>query len=551
MSEDKTKNGGKGKPDNSAPSDDAANRSKASPASTTGAPGGSDAPSKSRTDTAGQPAAAQAGTTTDGSSDSQSAKPAQAGHKPQSKDRKTKESNDASSRQPSASPGVTGKSTTATSPSSTAAAGSNKPRGSASQAATSSSATPPPRTGSANGGSNNRPGPARNGGGQGSARNGSLGLVIAIVALIIALLAAAGAGWLWYRSQTKVADLSSRVNTVEQSMQSNVQKVVMPRLSDMKDNIQSLSSNVNGLSDRLDERQKQVKKLQAQIRQVQAQNTKLADRLDGTHRQYTEQRIEALLKAANERLRLYHDPATAQQALELADQAVQQSGDPRLFPVRRDIADEVAALKALPSPDIEGLSLKLSNLIEQVPKLPLATDVPSEYHNGQSAGDDSTQTDSNALSSIDVSRGWHHFVDSLSGALSSMVTVRRANGTQNAPALMAPDQAYFLTQNLQLQLRSAQLELLNHDTQAYQDSLSSARDWIKQYFDVDESSVKAVLDTFNELSNVKLDWQTPDISASLSTLHHVMAGQHNTADTGGSAKDDAANGDGDNGGSEQ
>lgn len=558
MSEDKTNNGGKGKPDNSTSSDSPANRAKPASSPAADAPSGADAPSKPSADNR-QTAATKASASSGDQPAGQNAKPAQGGPRQQPKDKNVKGSQGSASSSASAGQSAVGKKTPAAPASSSANTASSKSRASDSGPAASSSQKPARSASASSGagqGSGNGPSRAASGGGQGEGKSGAIGLVIAVVALVIALLAAAGAGWLWYRSQSTAAELSSRVNTVEKGMQANVQKVVMPRLSDMKEHIQSLSSNVSGLSDRLDQRQKQVKQLQSQIRHVQTQNTQLADRLDGTHQRFIEQRIEALLVAANQRLRLYNDPVTAQQALKLADQAIQQAGDPRLYPVRRDIADEIAALKALPNPDVEGLSLKLSNLVKQVPTLPLATNVPSEYHNSQSnkgnAGDAKTDASSNALSSIDVSRGWHHFVDSLGGALSSMVTVRRANGTQNAPALMAPDQAYFLTQNLQLQLRSAQLELLSRDTQAYQDSLSSAHDWIKQYFDNDASSVKAVLDTFNELSNVKLDWQAPDISASLSTLRSLMADQHNTesqADSG--ASDQQASSGSDNGGSEQ
>lgn len=539
MSEDKTKNQGKGKPDKSA----APNES-AEPARSASTPK-QDATSATPQSDAGQAKTASPGAASGEQSTGQGAPPGGESTRQKSGDKDAKGSPERT---------ASGSSAKQTSSSKTASAGS----GASSQAGSAStqSGRANQTSGSSRGGSGNH-GSGSTAGGQGGGakggKSGTIGLIIAIVALIIALLAAAGAGWLWYQSQSTVAELNSRVDTVEKGMQSNVQKVVMPRLSEMKDRIQSLSSDVSGLSDRLDKRKKQVKKLHGQVRSVQMHNAQLADRLDGTHQRYARQRIESLLEAANQRLRLYQDPASAQQALELADQAIQKTGDPRLFPVRRDIADEIASLKALPDPDIEGLSLTLSNLIKQVPDLPLATDVPSEYDNDSASQDESGQADSNALSSIDVSRGWHHFVDSLGGALSSMVTVRRANGTQNAPALMAPDQAYFLTQNLQLQLRSAQLALLNHDTQAYQDNLSSARDWMKQYFDGDASSVKAALKTFSELSHVKLDWQAPDISASLTSLRQLMNNQKASADDADSSAAEADDTDSDqaDGGSEQ
>lgn len=547
MSEDKTKNGADGKPDSTKPSASKTAEAQSSQAT-------ADKSAKPAQDkTAGSGVSQQAATSKAAGKNSP-AKPAQT---PQSGAARA----DAKAASPQATPA---QQTSSGSASSGPASKPSNPQ-SSQRSATPTAAQRPPQRGSsennAGGGSGHgrqRPAPTQNGSGGG--KGGVAGLIVAVIALLIALAAAAAVAWQWYRGQSANDELSSRVSTVEQGMQSNVQKVVMPRLSDMKDRIESLSSNVEDLSGRLDDRKQQVQQLQSQVRQVQTQNTQLAGRLDGTHQRYTEQRVESLLEAANQRLNLYHDPDGAQQALQLADEAIQQAGDPRLFPVRRDIADEIASLKALPNPDIEGLSLKLANLIEQVPDLPLDTNVPSEYEDEKAAEDNGDANDanssdddsSNALSSIEFSRGWHHFVNSVDGALSSMVTVRRANGTQNAPALMAPDQAYFLTQNLQLQLRSAQLALLTRNTQAYHESLSSARDWIKRYFDTNQSSVQAALDAFNELSNVKLDWQAPDISNGLSRLRGIMSrSDGDTSDDSSTSSDQASDSDNDNSGSEQ
>ncbi|MGN8159105.1 uroporphyrinogen-III C-methyltransferase, partial [Salinisphaera sp. SWV1] len=388
------------------------------------------------------------------------------------------------------------------------------------------------------------------GGKQGSGPGGTkrdgkrrnIGLVVAVVALIIAILAAASSGYLWYHGQQRIGDLDSRINTVDNSLQHNVQKVIMPKLSDMHDRLQKFSQRTDQLSQKLDQRQQQIAQLQQTIQHVQAQNKQLSDQLGGDHSRFVDQRIALLLEAANQRLQIEHDPKGAARALSLADDAIQRSGDPELHPVRAKIASEKAALKALPNPDIEGLSLKLSNAIKQVPKLPLKSHVPSHYqpqpgHGGAASagaqGGDSGDT--LEFAGIKLARMWHQFVDSAGNALSQMVTIRHANGTENAPALMAPDQSYFLVQNLQLQLRTARLALLGGDAQTYHDALSQARDWIRKYFDTSDSSVSAVLDDLSQLSQVKLNWQAPDLSSSLKALRRIMAHDRNNESSGNGA----------------
>lgn len=384
--------------------------------------------------------------------------------------------------------------------------------------------------------------PTSSGSGGGGRRSPGIGLIVAVVALILALIAAAATGYLWYQGQQRIADLDSRVNTVEKGMQHNVQKVVMPKLSDMHDRMGQFSQRVDRLSQALDQRQQQIKKLRQSIRHVRHQNTQLSDQLGGNHERFVEQRIALLLEAANQRLQIAHDPKGAAQALKLADQAIARSGDPELHPVRAQIANEMAALKALPNPDIEGLSLKLSNDIEQIPKLPLKTNVPSTYHSRPQPGDgsgaeqnDSSGSGSGEFAGIKLAKKWHQFLDSVGNALSRMVTIRRANGTENAPALMAPDQSFFLVQNLQLQLRSARLALLNGNAQTYQHALSGSRDWINKYFDTDDSAVSGVLDDLSELSHVKIDWQAPDLSGGLKTLHRIMDRNENGQGAGSDA----------------
>jgi len=356
--------------------------------------------------------------------------------------------------------------------------------------------------GSGNAGTSGNAAAKRSGGGG--------GWILGLLALLIAVVSIVVSGWLWYRGEQRLASVDSRLNTVEQGLQSNVQDVVMPRLSKLDERLQSLA-------DTSKQRSETLSSLQQELRSTQTRNARLAERLDGNGNRWALRQIESLLQAANQRLQLYNDPEAAKQALELASDAISDMGDPRLFEVRKQVVNEIAALDALPDPDIEGLSLKLNAMLEQVPDLPLASDVPTEYQQDESGNNGAADADSE----LDFSRGWQHFVDSVGQALSSMVTIRHDDGTQNA--LMPPDQVFFLTQNLQLELRSARLSLLERKTENYRESLASAREYLKQHYATGNSQVSSMLEQLKQMSNVKLDWQAPDISSSLGTLRDRLA----------------------------
>ncbi|MES1927049.1 uroporphyrinogen-III C-methyltransferase [Salinisphaera sp. T31B1] len=383
---------------------------------------------------------------------------------------------------------------------------------------------------------------AATGGGSAHAQTGHRGertddagrksLLVAIIALIIAVVALIGAGWLWFRGEQKLASLDSRVNTVEQGIQSSVQKVVMPRLSEVDKRMQSLSGDLDGLRQADQQQADQLATMKQSVQAAQTQTAELSDRIQGNARRWDLNQIESLLRAANQRLQLYNDPAGARQALQLASEAIARQGDPRLFKVRSEIVNEIAALRALPDPDIEGLSLDLAAMVKQVPSLALASTVPGEYRQGAS-GDTAADSSDNPQAgegddgmSFDefksqFTQGWGHFKNSVGQALSGMLTIRRADGTQSA--LLPPDQVFFLNQNLQLQLRTARLSLLEGDTDAYRDSLASARQWLGDYYDTDTSPVSSMRNRLDQMSNVKLDWQAPDISQSLAMLRERMS----------------------------
>lgn len=341
-------------------------------------------------------------------------------------------------------------------------------------------------------------------------RSGRGAAVFAALALLIALAAGLGAAMLWYWGEQRVAGLSDRLDTVERSLESNVQDVLLPRLKALKSQQQQLAAQA-------EQRGKKLDTLRAALDRSRVQISELTEKVEGGHRRWKLQEIESLLLAANERLLLYQSPEDAVQALQLASQRLGALNDPRLFKVRERVADEIAALQALPNPDIEGLSLSLSSLIQQVPKLPLASRVPQDY---PGAGGTEGQPDL-------PQRPWRHFLDSLRQALEGMLTIRRTDA-EHRP-LLPPRQEFFLQQNLLLKLQSARLALLQRQTETYSDDLASAQQWLRRFFDTDDAAVAGAIDQLGQMRKVQLSWQAPDITGSLTALHRFMREQRKQA----------------------
>lgn len=349
-------------------------------------------------------------------------------------------------------------------------------------------------------------GPAEPGGPEPAPRKRGLGSwLFATLALLVALGAAAASGWVWYQGEQRLAAQSERLDTVERGLESNVQDLLLPRLK-------KLESRVSGLSERDAGQAETLASLRERLEATRVQISELAELVEGGNRRWRLLEIESLLLAANERLQLHRDQRGAKQALNLASRRLAAFDDPRLFGVRQRVVDEIAALEALPEPDIEGMALNLAQLIERLPDLPLASDVPGDYA-GAGNGEQQQGTPFRE-------RPWRHFLDSMREALRGMVTVRRTDEAHQP--LMPPEQEFFLYQNLRLKLESARLALLRRQTPAYRDAVTTARDWLGTYFDREDARVAAAIETLEGMRKVQLAWEAPDISGSLTALRDLL-----------------------------
>src|SRR6185295_10428458 len=102
-------------------------------------------------------------------------------------------------------------------------------------------------------------------------------------------------------------------------------------------------------------------------------------------------------------------------ALEAASQRIAGMSDPLLTPVRERVIQELAALRALPQPDVQEIMLTLATLVGEVPQLPLQFTAPEHYTPPSIAEDKTTEPLS----------GWARFLHALRKALRGLAYLRR------------------------------------------------------------------------------------------------------------------------------
>jgi uncharacterized protein HemX len=220
--------------------------------------------------------------------------------------------------------------------------------------------------------------------------------------------------------------------------------------------------------------------------------------------------IEQLLLLANDRLLLAHDVDGALRALNLADSRLATLKEPRLHTVREALAQEQAALAALPAADLGGATLALAQIMNSAPHFPLRARAPERFE--PQLPDTAPPADGTFSQRV-----W----GAVKTALSAIFTLRRSEGP--ALRLLAPDEEAMAARILQLKLEGARLALLSGDGAALRDLAGSAADWLRTYYADSDPGVRAALTQLDRVAQLNLNPAPPDISRSLTLLRAQLA----------------------------
>jgi uroporphyrin-3 C-methyltransferase len=107
--------------------------------------------------------------------------------------------------------------------------------------------------------------------------------------------------------------------------------------------------------------------------------------------------------------------------------------------------------------------------------------------------------------------------------IKGLVQVRRMDAQDTA--LLAPQQAYFLRQNLKLRLLTARIALLAHDEGSYKADLTAAQGWLKRYFNTRDARIVAARASLDRLVNSPVSIQLPTLDESLNALQASRLGR--------------------------
>ena len=105
----------------------------------------------------------------------------------------------------------------------------------------------------------------------------------------------------------------------------------------------------------------------------------------------------------------------------------------------------------------------------------------------------------------------------------NLVQIQRVD--QPPKPLLAPEQRYFLDQNLILTIEKAELAMMQGRPALFKMTIDNAASWLTEYFDLNDSRVQSVIQELNELAAQPFDSAMPDISGSYQLLQSIKGGQ--------------------------
>lgn len=356
----------------------------------------------------------------------------------------------------------------------------------------------------------------------GSGRDGAPAS-IAWLAFFVSLAAAAGVGYLLLASfgeEDAAAEASASVATIEGRL-AEAREQTTESLDDLRSGLDDLRSlvgeltaadsraitRIDALRQDLEERTDLLDTLPSRLRSVERSLAALKGVSVELRDTYLLAEAEYYLQIANAELELGRNPTLAARALEQADDRLLSLADPALTDVRREIADEIAALEALETTDVEGLAITLASLSRAVDSLPMkpTSEEALAREQQETAGEGGAKR---ALSAV-------------RDAMSGLVKVTPPSA-EDAPLLM-PEAEPLIRSNLALQLQSARLGLLRREQAIFEQSLDDAKNWLETYFRTSSEPVSSALETIAEARASYSTATLPDISESLRLLREYQA----------------------------
>ena len=323
----------------------------------------------------------------------------------------------------------------------------------------------------------------------------SLAAVLAVVAGVSLVMA-------WKTSQRVEAIEKELVLRLDEGQKQSSQAQMLARQS--QDSVLAASAK--------------VALLEARLAEVAIQRTQLEDLMRSLSRSRDENLlvdIDTGLRVAMQQTAITGSAEPLVAMLKQADERLARYDQPRLEGVRRAIARDLDRVKSVSAPDIPSLSIKLDEAVRLIDELPLLSNAQAPATAPAATVLPTWWPDWNASWKAASERVWLE--------VKSLVRVTRIDHPE--AMLLAPDNAFFVRENVKLRLLNARLALLSRQFDTAQRDLQVVQTALERYFDRNSRRTGLALDLVRQVSAMARQVTTPKPDDTLVALTAVSAGR--------------------------
>ena len=244
--------------------------------------------------------------------------------------------------------------------------------------------------------------------------------------------------------------------------------------------------------------------------------------------------VEAAIRVALQQSALTGSAEPLVATLKQADERLARYNQPRLERVRRAVNRDLDRVKALGRVDIASLTVRLDEAVRLVDELPLlALAVPRSK--AVTANRPATAPEAAGAAAPAASipaegdwRGralqwWRDSSSQVGNEVRALVRVTRIDHPE--AMLVAPEQQFFLRENLKLRLLNARLALLSRQFEIAQSDIRDAQAALDRYFERGSKRAAAVADLLRQVSAQARQTSVPRPDDTLAALATAAAGR--------------------------
>jgi uroporphyrin-3 C-methyltransferase len=330
----------------------------------------------------------------------------------------------------------------------------------------------------------------------------SLPTTTALVALGVSI---AVAGYVWIEQRTGMGQSITELRD-DASVRGSEMVAFKARLDEISSGRRLLDDDMARLRERVARETEALGQLPERLDRLEQTMERFVGVGDKVRSAWLLSETEHYMRIANAQLGLAGDVSVAQTALGLADESLRELNEPRMTPVRRLLADELKALKAVPRPDTEGIVLTLGSLADTLDTLPLKVAVPAGFR-------------ATPALPAEPLTGFERALAAAKAALASLVSVRRADDAVSP--LLPEAERNVLIRSLDLELQLARLAIMRGDAGMYRRSVAAAGERLEEQFDATSPDVQSAVESLAALTTAQLPEELPDISGSLTALLRI------------------------------